>query len=101
MVTALFVNSGFLLLFCDFDYFASFVETTFGANGMRQAHGTAIAAGGQIARFEEVVGATAITAAFGNFTFWQRGHVSFSLIQASGSARCHFLNKRADYSGVD
>ena len=90
MVTALFVFFCNYLVARDFDNFASLVETTFGANRMRQAHGATVRADVQIARFEEIVGTTAVTAAFGNFTFWQRGHESFSLIQASGAARCHF-----------
>ncbi len=101
MVTAQFVFSGYLLVVGDFENFAPFIITTFGANGMRQAHGTAVGAGGQIAGFQSVVGAAAITATFGNFSFWQRGHESFSLIQASGFLPdVIFLNKPADYSGV-
>ena len=54
---------------------------------MRKTHGTAVAASGQVAGFEEIVGAATIAATFGNFTLWQWGHATFSLIQESGNAR--------------
>ena len=57
---------------------------------MRQAHGTAVAASGQVAGFEEIVGAATIAATFGNFTLWKWGHATFSLIQESGIARYVF-----------
>ena len=90
MVTALFESQVRLFLALDFDNFAALVETTFGANSMRQAHRTTICAGGQIAGFEGIVGAASIAAAFGNFTLWQWGHATFSLIQESGVARYVF-----------
>jgi len=43
---------------------------------MRQAHGTAVAASGQITGFKKIVGAATIAAAFGNFTLWQWGHAT-------------------------
>ena len=36
------------------------------------------------------MGAAAVAATFGNFTFWQGGHATFSLIQESGVARFIF-----------
>ena len=42
---------------------------------MRKAHLAAIAALDKIASFQRVVGTTPISAAFGNFTFWEGGHV--------------------------
>ena len=38
-----------LLFFLDFDNFTTFVEAAVGANCMREAHGTAVRAGGQVA----------------------------------------------------
>jgi len=48
------------------------------ANAMRQAHATTIGALYKVASFERVVGTTAITAAFRDFSFWKRCHVRFS-----------------------
>ncbi len=63
---------------------------------MRQTHGAAVAAGGQVTGFKKIMGAATIAATFGYFTLWQWGHATFSLIQSSGFARCLFcsLNKR-------
>ena len=46
-----------------FDNFAAFVKATVGTNGVWKAHGTAVGAGGQIARLQSVMRSAVIAAA--------------------------------------
>jgi hypothetical protein len=61
--------------FVNLDHFAALVVPAIRADGVRQAHGTAIAARNQAARWERIVSATAVAATFGYFTFRLWGHV--------------------------
>jgi len=58
-----------------FHYFTAFVKAAAGADMVGQAHLAAIGASHKVARFERIVCPAAVPTAFGNFTFWQRGHV--------------------------
>ncbi len=51
---------------------------------MRQAHGTAVAAGRQATGLQEIVRSAAIATSLGNFTLWKRGHDKFSLLKYRG-----------------
>jgi hypothetical protein len=51
-----------LFLFFDVDYFAAFIMSTVRAHGVGQAHFSAIAALHQVACYQTIVGAAAITA---------------------------------------
>jgi hypothetical protein len=52
------------------DNFAAFIESAIWANGMRQAHLTAVAAHNQVASGQRIVRTSAVTAALGKFSFW-------------------------------
>src|SRR3990172_1782473 len=67
-----------LLFLLYFDHFASFIKAAVGADGVRQAHGAAVRAGGQVAGLEGIVGAAHIAAALRVFTFWMWGHSTYS-----------------------
>jgi hypothetical protein len=64
----------FLLFSFLSDDFATFVVTAFRADGVRQAHLAAVAAGYKVAGFQGVMGATAITATLGKFSLWMWWH---------------------------
>jgi len=64
----------FLICFLHRYDFPTFVETTVRTNDMREDHGTAICASYQIGGFQGIMGAAAVAAAFGKFTFWLWGH---------------------------
>ena len=68
------LRSGFLFLL-DLDDLSAIVETAIGANSMRQAHGTAVRAGDEVARQQGVLRAAAIAAALRMFALWMWGHV--------------------------
>ena len=55
-----------LLLF-DFEDLATLVVTAMGTNTVRKTHVAAVAALGEVLRFQGIVGAAAITTAFGRF----------------------------------
>ena len=78
--------AGFLFLFYLYD-FAAIVKTAFGANGVRQAHGAAVGAGNEIASYQGILRATAVTAAFGVLALgmWGHGTFSFYIHQTGGS----------------
>jgi hypothetical protein len=66
----------FLLgFFFNIYHFTALVMTAVGANGVRQAHLTAVAALYQVARFQRVMGTPAIAATGGVFSLWMWGHV--------------------------
>lgn len=56
------------------DDFAAFVMPTAGAYSVRQTHLTTIGALHQVGRFQKVVCTAAITATFGDLSFWKRTH---------------------------
>jgi hypothetical protein len=68
-----FTARGSLLLF-DVDHFTALVMAAIWANGVGQAHFTAIAALDQVTSFQRVMGAAAITATRSVFPFWLWGH---------------------------
>ena len=75
-------NSGFEcedLLAIDIHNFTAFIVAAVWANVMGQAHITAVRARNQLASLEGVVCPAAVPSAFGNLSFWQRGH-NFLLI---------------------
>jgi hypothetical protein len=63
----------------DFEHLAPFVKSTVRANSMRQNPLVTIAAFHQRRRADGVVGASAISATFAQFSFWQRDHLLNSL----------------------
>jgi hypothetical protein len=63
-----------VLFFFDFEDFPPFVVSAARADGMRQAHLAAVAAGDQVAGFQRIVSATAIAAPAGKLTFWLWWH---------------------------
>ena len=90
------------LFLLDFDNFLAFVEAAVGADRVREAHGTAVRAGGQVARLQGIVCAAHVAAALRVFALWMWGHSVFLLIYKgrSGAPPLHDLRlKRADYSG--
>ena len=62
------------LIFLYFDNFAAFVKTAVGTDGVRQAHGTAVRAAGEVARNQRVVRAAVIAAALRVLALWMWGH---------------------------
>jgi hypothetical protein len=62
------------LILLDFDDFAAFILSAFGADGMRQAFFATIGAGNQVVDLQGIVGAATITATLRMFTLWMRGH---------------------------
>ena len=62
------------LFFFDLDNFTAFVETAVGTHGVRQAHGTAVRAGGQVASFQRIMSTAHVAATLGMFAFWMWGH---------------------------
>ena len=58
----------------DGNYFAALIVAAIGTDRVRQAHRTAVRAGHQVARFQSIVRATTIAAAFGMFALGLWGH---------------------------
>jgi hypothetical protein len=75
-----------LLVLLDLDHFAALVETTVRADDVLQDHGTAVPAGDQAGGLQCVVGATAVTAAFREFSLWLRGHFVLLILSARSVA---------------
>jgi len=73
----------FFLFLLDFDNFLAFVETAIGTNRVRKAHGTAVRAGGQVARLQSIVCAAHVASALRVFSLWMWGHSVFLLIYKS------------------
>jgi hypothetical protein len=69
--------AGFLF-FLDLNNFTAIVETAAGANGVRQAHRTAVGAGNDVSSHQSILGASAITAALGVLALGMWGHGTFS-----------------------
>ena len=65
---------GLFLILLHFDNFTTFVKSTIGTYGMREAHRAAIGTGSQVARLQRVVGTAHIAAALGMFALWMWGH---------------------------
>ena len=99
---SLFLLGGFLFLL-DLDNFAPVVEAAFRADGVRQAHGTAIGTGNGIHRCQRILRTAAVTASLGMFALGMWGHWYFLLLHTSNGLRapvCLITNfKRADYIG--
>jgi hypothetical protein len=58
----------------DFDDFSAGVVPAVGANAVGEVFVAAVGAGHQVARFERVVGASAVATTFGDFSFWEWRH---------------------------
>ena len=86
-----------LLLFLDFDDFATFIKSTIRADGMGKAHGTAVRTGDQAAWLQSVVRAAHIAAALRVFALWMWGHSTYSLVTVVWAGAKHptptFLNQ--------
>ena len=65
---------GLFLFLLHFDNFATFIKSTIGTDGVRQAHRAAIGAGGQVTRLQGIVGTAHIAAALRMFALWMWGH---------------------------
>jgi hypothetical protein len=65
---------GFLFFFFGCYNFPSLIMSAFGADGMREAHFTTIAALNQVIGLQCVMGAATIAAALRKFPFWLRNH---------------------------
>src|SRR5690554_1209108 len=63
-----------LFLFFEINNLAAFVEAAGRANGMGQAHLTAVGAGHQVAGRERIMGAPAIATSLGMLALWMWGH---------------------------
>lgn len=50
-----------------------------GADGVGQAHGSAVGAQGEVAGLQGIVGAAVVAASLRVFAFWMWGHSTFSL----------------------
>ena len=79
------------------NHFAAFVKATVGANVMRQACFATVRAVHQFSRFQRIVCPTAVSTAFRNFAFWQRGHNL--LLKYSHSHKCPPFGRLDNYMG--
>ena len=71
------MTSSLRFLFLVFLYlynFAAFVKTAVCTDSVRQAHGPAVRAAGEVARNQRVVRATVIAAALRMLALWMWGH---------------------------
>ena len=66
--------SGFLFLL-DLDHFTAIVKAAIRADGVRKTVGTAIGTGNQVAGYQRILRAAAVTAAFRVLALWMWGHV--------------------------
>jgi hypothetical protein len=79
-----------LFLFFGLDYFAAFVVTAVGANGMRQPFFAAVAARDQVAGLQRIMCTAAITASLAVFPFWMWWHgLTPNLLDEKGLERPH------------
>ena len=67
-------SGGLFLLALDVQDRLALVAATVRADGVREAHASALLALNEMHGLKRVVGATAIAAALGQFAFWMRWH---------------------------
>jgi len=86
-----FLLSGLLFLL-NLDNFTPVVETAFRADGVRQAHGTAIGTDNGVHRRQRILRTAAVTASLGMFALWMWGHEYFLLLHTSDELRARLFD---------